>query len=190
MMLENVYRASQTSHAPGHHRATFDGKKLLTLWTLLCGGVVVLVWAFFTLPRKFGNARVIRNKTCDDEVKICSSTWLKINQNCFFLFQHKNAWLSAQENCQHYEANLAKFTTKMELETLMRHVQSLRSSFWIGLNRRNLRRFWVWTDESIYNNVKEVQDHGDCAFMHKSGIDSTNCDELRDYICSKLGQCP
>ncbi|XP_021079297.1 C-type lectin domain family 2 member F-like isoform X2 [Mesocricetus auratus] len=190
MMIENVYRASHTSHVLGHQRTTFDGKKLLTLWTLLCGGVVVLLWGFFSFPRKFGASRVVRNKTCDDETNICTNSWLKINQNCFFLFQHKNAWLSAQENCQRYEANLAKFTTKTELETLMSHVQALRSSFWIGLNRRNLRTYWVWTDESVYNNLKKVQDHGDCAFMHKNGIDSTNCDDLRDYICSKVGQCP
>ncbi|XP_051029037.1 C-type lectin domain family 2 member F [Phodopus roborovskii] len=167
-----------------------DGKKLLTLWTLLCGGVIVLLWGFFSFPRRFGATRIIRNKTCEDEAKICMNSWHKINKNCFFLFQHKNAWLSAQENCQRYEANLAKFDTKMELEALMSHVETLRSSFWIGLNRRNFRKFWVWADESIYNNLKKVQDHGDCAFLHKNGIDSTNCDDLRDYICSKVGQCP
>ncbi|XP_041910517.1 ladderlectin-like isoform X2 [Arvicola amphibius] len=119
MMVENLYRASQTSHVSGHHRTTFDAKKLLTLWTLLCGGVVVLLWGFFSFPRKFGITRVTRNKTCDDEAKICMNAWHKINQNCFFLIQHENSWPVAKETCGNLEADLAKFNTKNELETLM-----------------------------------------------------------------------
>ncbi|XP_036037856.1 C-type lectin domain family 2 member F-like [Onychomys torridus] len=167
-----------------------DGKKLLTLWTVLCGGVIVLLWGFFSLPRKFGSTRAVRNKTCDDEVKICMNSWNKLNQNCFFIFQHKNSWLTAQETCQNYDATLVKFNNKNELETLMNHIQALRSSAWIGLNKRNIRKSWVWTDGSRYNNLKPIQEHGDCAFIHKNGIDSTSCDDLKDYICSKTGQCP
>ncbi|OBS57559.1 hypothetical protein A6R68_11320, partial [Neotoma lepida] len=167
-----------------------DAKKLLTLWTLLCGGVAILLWGFFSFPKKFGATRTMRNKTCDDEVKICPNTWNKINQNCFFIFQHKNSWLTAQENCEHYDATLAKFNNKIEMEALMSHMKTLQSSSWIGLNKRSVHKLWVWTDGSEYDNLKNIQDHGDCAFIHKNGIDSTNCDDLKDYICSKAGQCP
>ncbi|KAL6083349.1 hypothetical protein STEG23_036919, partial [Scotinomys teguina] len=128
------------------------GKKLLTLWTLLCGGVVILLWGFFSFPKKFGTTRRIRNKTCDDEIKICMNSWNKINQNCFFIFQHKNSWLTAQENCERYEASLVKFNTKNELEILMNHVKALRSSSWIGLNKQNIRKVWLWADGSTYDN--------------------------------------
>lgn len=59
--------------------------------------------------------RMNRNKTCDDEAKICPRAWHKINQNCVFLFQHENSWPVAQENCRHLNANLAKFNNKNEL---------------------------------------------------------------------------
>ncbi|XP_052576751.1 C-type lectin domain family 2 member F-like [Peromyscus californicus insignis] len=189
-VMENLYRESQTSHLSGRHRATFDVKKLLTLWTVLCGGVVILLWGFFSFPKKFGATRAVRNKTCDDEMKICMNSWNKLNQNCFFIFQHKNSWLTAQETCQHYEGTLVKFNNKIELETLMNHVGALGSSAWIGLNKQNIRKSWVWTDGSRYNHLKTIQEHGDCAFMHKNGIDSTSCNDLKDYICSKIGQCP
>nr|XP_048288272.1 C-type lectin domain family 2 member F-like isoform X2 [Myodes glareolus] len=189
MMVENLYRASQTSHVAGRHRTQFDAKKLLTVWTVICGGVVVLLWGFFSFPRKFGVSRMIRNKTCDDEAKICPRAWHKINQNCVFLFQHENSWPVAQENCQHLNANLAKFNNKNELESLMSLVKE-HSSYWIGLSKQNLTKFWLWTDGTRYNNSKLIHDYGDCAFLHKRGIDSTHCDDLRDYICMKVGQCP
>ncbi|XP_026632903.1 C-type lectin domain family 2 member E-like [Microtus ochrogaster] len=189
MMVENFYRASQTSHVSGHHRTTFDAKKLLTLWTLLCGGVVVLLWGFFSFPRKFGTTRITRNKTCDDEAKICMNAWHKINQNCFFLIQHENSWPVAKQNCENLEAHLAKFNKQNELEALMSLVNE-GSSYWLGLNKRNLDKLWLWTDGTKYNDLKEIHDYGECAFLHKRGIDSTTCDDLKDYICMKVGQCP
>lgn len=65
-----------------------------------------------------GATRTVRNKTCEDEMKICMNSWNKLNQNCFFIFQHKNSWLTAQETCQHYEGDLVKFNDKIELVRL------------------------------------------------------------------------
>lgn len=71
--------------------------------------------------------RMNRNKTCDDEAKICPRAWHKINQNCVFLFQHENSWPVAQENCRHLNANLAKFNNKNELVRFPNeHAQQLR----------------------------------------------------------------
>ncbi|CAO2606838.1 C-type lectin domain family 2 member F [Lemmus lemmus] len=117
------------------------------------------------------------------------NAWQKINQNCFLFFQHENSWPVAQENCRSLKANLAKFNNKNELEVLMSHVK-VRSSYWIGLSKRNLGKLWLWTDGTKYNDLKKIHDFGECAFLHKQGIDSTTCDDLRDYICMKEGQCP
>lgn len=62
-----------------------------------------------------GTSRITRNKTCDDEAKICMNAWHKINQNCFFLAQHENSWPVAKLNCGNLEAHLAKFNNKNEL---------------------------------------------------------------------------
>ncbi|XP_051011627.1 C-type lectin domain family 2 member F-like [Acomys russatus] len=166
------------------------GKKLMSLWFLIIGVVAVLLWGLFSFPRKSEVTRLIRNKTCGEEAKICMNSWKKLNQNCFFLFHHKSSWLSALENCQNYDGTLAKFNNKIELDTLMNHVKVGSSSYWIGLNKRNLLRMWVWTDGSKYNNLMRIQDHGQCALMYKDGIASIHCEDLNDYICIKASQCP
>ncbi|XP_055467511.1 C-type lectin domain family 2 member G-like [Psammomys obesus] len=190
-VIPSSQRLSHTSqtHVSGHRRTQFDGKKILTLWTLICGAVAVLLWGFFSFPRKFVVTRLVKNKTCDGENMICMSAWNKVNQNCFFLFHHKNTWISAEEHCIIYHGHLAKFNTKSELDIFLSHVKKGQSSYWIGLNKRNSRGIWVWTDGTKYNNVARIQDHGECAFMQKNGIDSTNCDDLRDFICIKPSLC-
>ncbi|NP_950199.1 C-type lectin-like receptor 2m [Mus musculus] len=189
MQTDTSPRLPQTSHERRHHRLMFDAKKVLTLWTLLGGAVAVLLWGFFSFPRKFTVTRTARNKTCDDEVKLCPKDWNKLRQNCFSRIQHKNSWLTANDTCELHDATLAVFIDKTEVEILMNQIQEMKT-YWIGLHRQNLLGIWVWTNGSKYNNLHEIQDHGQCAFVHQKGIDSTSCEDQKEFICTREGQCP
>ncbi|XP_021021546.1 C-type lectin domain family 2 member F-like [Mus caroli] len=189
MLTDTSPRLPQTSHELRHRRLMFDSKKVLTLWTLLGGAVAVLLWGFFSFPRKFTVTRTARNKTCEDGVKLCPKDWNKLRRNCFSSIQHKSSWLTANDTCELHDATLAVFIDKTELEILMNQMQEMKT-YWIGLHRQNLLGIWVWTNGSKYNNLHDIQDHGQCAFVHQKGIDSTNCEDQKEFICTREGQCP
>ncbi|XP_034367899.1 C-type lectin domain family 2 member F-like isoform X2 [Arvicanthis niloticus] len=188
MRADTSFRLSQTNHRPRHRRLTFDAKKVLTLWTLLVGAVAVLLWGLFSFPKKITVTRLSKNKTCDDEVRICIGGWNKLRRNCFSHVNHKNSWVTATEYCKLHDATLALFNDKTELETVMKQMHEMQT-YWIGLDRKNALGIWFWTNGSKYNNLYEIQDHGPCAFIHQYGIDSTQCDELKEYICTREGKC-
>ncbi|XP_014447992.1 uncharacterized protein LOC102490673 isoform X4 [Tupaia chinensis] len=50
-----------------------------------------------------------------------------------------------------------------------------------------LRRRGIFVWEVKRFNIEE---HGDCTFISKKGISSANCDEIKDYICSRKSYCP
>ncbi|XP_052030956.1 C-type lectin domain family 2 member D3-like isoform X2 [Apodemus sylvaticus] len=152
MLTDTSLRLSQTSHVRRHHRLTFDAKKVLTLWTLLGGAVAVLLWGFFSFPKKFSVTRLSRNKTCDDEVKMCHGGWNKAGRNCFSFNQHKNSWITSKDYCKIYDATLAVFNNKAELEILMKQIHETQT-YWIGLHRRNLFGIWVWTNGSMTSKI-------------------------------------
>ncbi|XP_031239461.1 early activation antigen CD69-like isoform X2 [Mastomys coucha] len=143
---------SQTNHVHRHHRSSFDAKKLLTLWTLLGGAVAVLLWGFISFPKKFTFTRLGKNKTCDDEIKMCSGEWHKLRRNCFSSTQHKNSWLTAKDLCKLHDGTLAVLNDKSEMEMLMKKIPE-RQTYWIGLHRRNLFGTWVWTNGSLTSKI-------------------------------------
>ncbi|XP_032763257.1 early activation antigen CD69-like [Rattus rattus] len=185
MQTESSLRLSQASH----HRLTFDLKKVMTLWILVVGVIAVLLWGFFSFPKKFTVTKQTKIEVCSDEVKICLHGWNKLNRNCFTHFSHENSWFTAKETCKFHDATLAVFNDQTELDTVMKQMEDIQT-FWIGLYKKDFRGPWVWTNGSKYNNWYDIQDYGHCAFLHKSGIDSTNCNDLKEYICTKEGQCP
>ncbi|XP_028640738.1 early activation antigen CD69-like [Grammomys surdaster] len=188
MLADTSLRLSQTSHERRRHRLTLDAKKVLTLWTLIGGAVAVLLWGLYSFPRKYTVTRLSRNKTCDDEVRLCIGGWNKLRRNCFSRAEHKNSWSTAKENCKLHGATLALFNDNTELEILLKQMHEMQT-YWIGLHRKNTLGIWFWTNGSKYNDLYEIQDHGQCAFIHQYGIDSTHCDELKDYICTREGRC-
>ncbi|EDM01750.1 similar to CD69 antigen (p60, early T-cell activation antigen) (predicted) [Rattus norvegicus] len=54
MQTESSLRLSQSSH----HRLTFDLKKVVTLWILVIGVIAVLLWGFFSFPKKLSSCPV------------------------------------------------------------------------------------------------------------------------------------
>ncbi|EDK99917.1 RIKEN cDNA 4922502D21, isoform CRA_b [Mus musculus] len=193
MQTDTSPRLPQTSHERRHHRLMFDAKKVLTLWTLLGGAVAVLLWGFFSFPRKLSSCfvfilvtvtRTARNKTCDDEVKLCPKDWNKLRQNCFSRIQHKNSWLTANDTCELHDATLAVFIDKTEVGNF-------------DESNTGDENILDWTAQTKFiRNLgldkwkHEIQDHGQCAFVHQKGIDSTSCEDQKEFICTREGQCP
>ncbi|XP_006141636.1 C-type lectin domain family 2 member F-like isoform X2 [Tupaia chinensis] len=161
---------------------------MLIISSLICGAMAVLLWGILGFPQKLGISRIFKENSCLEELTICPEGWIRINNTCFFKYEKEATWKLAQDSCRASHASLAKVISQEEMESLMQNLGS--SSYWFGLHKHSEHKFWMWADGSMYTNWFNIEEHGDCTFISKKGISSANCDEIKDYICSRKSYCP
>ncbi|CAD7681389.1 unnamed protein product [Nyctereutes procyonoides] len=162
-------------------------KKMLVMSSMICGGIVFLLWAMLGFPRKFKNPKIFEDNTCSEDETICPKAWNQIRNNCFFQSEYEKTWIDGQANCIAYRGSLAIFNSKNEVESLMPYLGP--SSYWIGLKKLNASTPWMWANEDAFNNWFKIEGNGTCAFMFKKGISSASCDDAIKYICSREALC-
>ncbi|XP_020011740.1 C-type lectin domain family 2 member F-like [Castor canadensis] len=167
---------------------SFEAKKMIIISSLVCGSLAFLLWGILRFPRKFGITKIFKKKACLDDERTCPQGWIQVNKNCFFHSEHETTWLNGNETCKVYFTSLAYINNEIEMDTLMESMSY--PSYWIGLNKLNPQKIWKWANGNLFNNWYAVEEGGDCAFLHEKGINSTNCDEIKGYICSTKSYCP
>nr|XP_044995729.1 C-type lectin domain family 2 member F-like [Jaculus jaculus] len=153
---------SEAMIVQSRHSPLVMARKMIVIWTLVCGGLILILWETVQFLHKFEIKNDFRNKTCLENLKLCPHGWKQVRKNCFFQSE--------------------------EEDSLIRQLHG--SSYWIGLNKHKSHKIWTWADESPLNQWYHVPDHGDCAFTHQKGLDSANYLDLKKFICSRLRYCP
>ncbi|XP_037702772.1 C-type lectin domain family 2 member D-like [Choloepus didactylus] len=155
--------------------------------SLICGGIIVLLWGIFGFPRKFGKAKVVSDQKCSEDATVCPQDWKRINKNCFFLSEREATWANSQADCMIQCGTLAIIHLRNDLESLMEYTEPF--AYWFGLSKQNENKIWTWANGDLFINWFHIEEGGDCAFMYKKGISSANCSDARKYICSRKGIC-
>ncbi|XP_012785612.2 C-type lectin domain family 2 member D2 [Ochotona princeps] len=161
-------------------------KKVIIISTLLCAGLAFLLWGILSFPKKFGTPKISESNLCTENIAECPHGWDQIKNTCYFQSEHETTWLSSQENCKTHSAFLAKFDSREELESLIRHLKPF--SYWIDVNRHSID-IWSWTIDKPEDDWFQVGSNEKCTYVATNGLGSADCSETKRYICSKSSEC-
>ncbi|XP_059423600.1 CD209 antigen-like protein D isoform X2 [Carassius carassius] len=119
----------------------------------------------------------------------CGKGWLRFENTCYFLSQHRLPWQQSRKECQRKGGDLAVITN----ERVQMYLSTKGSlNYWIGLNHLGTNE-WTW----INNTVLTVRYWGDVSFPGQCAILAGNepperswrpssCSLYLQYICQKI----
>ncbi|XP_044839925.1 E3 ubiquitin-protein ligase TRIM7-like [Mauremys mutica] len=118
----------------------------------------------------------------DSPATCCPEKWIGYQGKCYLFSADEADWTSSQHFCSTPGASLAWLDTLQEKDFLMRHKGYLDA--WIGL-RREPGQPWKWPNGSVFNDLFQIGEGGECAFMYKNTVSSSRCYTQRNWICSQ-----
>ncbi|XP_015274917.1 PREDICTED: C-type lectin domain family 2 member B-like [Gekko japonicus] len=110
----------------------------------------------------------------------CPLGWIKKETSCYFVSHGQQDWDSSQTNCSSYGASLLTLDSKQEWAL----VNSGGHECWIDLQRKKEDEPWKWRNGSDVTQF-EVKGTGLCAYVSHDMVSSTNCDNIRHWLCRK-----
>uniref|UniRef100_A0A8D0GKR9 C-type lectin domain-containing protein n=1 Tax=Sphenodon punctatus TaxID=8508 RepID=A0A8D0GKR9_SPHPU len=128
----------------------------------------------------------------------CPEHWLLFHNKCFRMFdsseEGKN-WIDARSACQAFGGNLATINSKEVQAFLTVLLRNISTDTWVGLNDKNVRWRFLWTDGSGLDYTNWATGFplygGNCVVMTKKSINqagqwkNTKCDYTKSYVCQK-----
>ncbi|XP_044838480.1 E3 ubiquitin-protein ligase TRIM39-like [Mauremys mutica] len=112
----------------------------------------------------------------------CPENWIGYQGKCYLFSEDEADWTSSQHFCSSHGVSLAWLDTLQEKDFLMRHKGYL--DHWIGL-RREPGQPWKWPNGSVFNNLFQIGEGGECAYIYRNTVSSSRCHIKRNCICSK-----
>uniref|UniRef100_A0A8D0H916 C-type lectin domain-containing protein n=1 Tax=Sphenodon punctatus TaxID=8508 RepID=A0A8D0H916_SPHPU len=112
----------------------------------------------------------------------CPDDWIGYQGKCYYFSEVEGNWTSSQSNCSSFGASLAGIDTLVEKDFMMRYKGKLY--YWIGLRKEN-NGPWTWVNGTEFNNLFEIKEGGDCAYLNEVGISTSECVMEMNWICSK-----
>ncbi|XP_061863552.1 C-type lectin domain family 2 member B-like [Colius striatus] len=113
-------------------------------------------------------------------LELCPSGWLYFQGKCYYLSESEANWNSSQSLCSLHNASLLIIENQQELSFM---VKIAKQDPWIGLYKRNEEFFWV-NGKALDNELIEVKDFGDCAYLESEGVSASGCYLTRKWVCS------
>ncbi|XP_065420190.1 E3 ubiquitin-protein ligase TRIM11-like isoform X2 [Chrysemys picta bellii] len=120
--------------------------------------------------------------TPDSPAACCPEKWIGYQGKCYLFSEDEANWTSSQHSCSSHGASLPWLDTLQEKDFLMRHKGYLDA--WIGL-RREPGQPWKWPNGSVFNDLFQIGEGGECVYMYKNTISSSGCYIKRNWICSE-----
>ncbi|XP_016141947.1 galactose-specific lectin nattectin-like [Sinocyclocheilus grahami] len=102
-------------------------------------------------------------------------------------------WITAERNCQSFDANLASVHNKIEQDLLLSLLPSSSTRCWIGAHDGEQEGQWVWSDGTPYDftywgsgepNNLGTENCGELNWSSNRWNDSP-CSTSLGYICAK-----
>ncbi|XP_016344326.1 galactose-specific lectin nattectin-like [Sinocyclocheilus anshuiensis] len=133
-----------------------------------------------------GNAEV-------DVVEKCPYGWTNFGVRCYKFFSQSVNWITAERNCQGFDANLASVHNKIEQDLLLSLLPSSSTRCWIGAHDGEQEGQWVWSDGTPYDftywgsgepNNLGTENCGELNWSSNRWNDAT-CSTSLGYICAK-----
>ncbi|XP_024079421.1 zinc finger protein RFP-like [Terrapene carolina triunguis] len=118
----------------------------------------------------------------DSRATCCPEKWIGYEGKCYLFSEDEADWTSSQHFCSSPGASLAWLDTPQEKDFLMQYQGYLDA--WIGL-RREPGQPWKWPNGSVFNNLFQIGEGGECAYIYKNTVSSSRCYTQRNCICSK-----
>ncbi|KAM4709970.1 C-type lectin domain family 2 member B-like isoform 2-T2 [Discoglossus pictus] len=125
--------------------------------------------------------KVLSDTEC---VTKCPFGWISVDGKCYFFSAEKKSRQESNEFCKSNGAELA--TVKRKDTMLQSHINTLGSTFWIGLTPKVdqwMATKWYWPDCSVEVFRSNHQD-GFCATIQQTFAVSP-CTEFLQWICDK-----
>uniref|UniRef100_A0A672SUD7 C-type lectin domain-containing protein n=1 Tax=Sinocyclocheilus grahami TaxID=75366 RepID=A0A672SUD7_SINGR len=85
-----------------------------------------------------------------DVVEKCPYGWTNFGVRCYKFFSQSANWITAERNCQSFDANLASVHNKIEQDLLLSLLPS-STRCWIGAHDGEQEGQWVWSDGTPYD---------------------------------------
>ncbi|XP_029441943.1 early activation antigen CD69-like [Rhinatrema bivittatum] len=112
----------------------------------------------------------------------CADGWIWYRGKCYFFSEEIRDWNESQSFCTSHNASLAVIETQQELNFTNHHKE--HSNHWIGL-RREKGKPWKWPDGSEFNNLFNISQKSDCAYLNDASASSARCSMHRKCICTQ-----
>ncbi|XP_024079173.1 E3 ubiquitin-protein ligase TRIM11-like [Terrapene carolina triunguis] len=160
----------------------FDSKvRRRGAWKIVAA-VVATVLAVLLIAVIGGSVSKARVTPPDSPAACCPEHWIGYQGKCYLFSEDEANWTSTQHFCSSHGASLAWLDTLQEKDFLMQHKGYLDP--WIGLSREPGQP-WKWANGSVFNDLFQIGEGGECAFMYKNTVSSSRCYIKRNWICSK-----
>uniref|UniRef100_A0A8C8RG48 C-type lectin domain-containing protein n=1 Tax=Pelusios castaneus TaxID=367368 RepID=A0A8C8RG48_9SAUR len=113
----------------------------------------------------------------------CPNGWVGFRGKCYYFSEDEGNWTSSQTHCSALNTSLAGIDTWQDMGFMVRHKGTF--DHWIGL-RRDLGQPWKWANGTEFNNLFPIEGGGgDCAYLNRGEVSSSQCTGIRFWICSK-----
>nr|XP_005312611.1 zinc finger protein RFP-like [Chrysemys picta bellii] len=161
----------------------FDSKvRRCGAWKIIAPVVVAVLLAVLLIAVIIWSVSKDSVTPPDSPAACCPEKWIGYQGKCYLFSEDEANWTSSQHFCSSPGASLAWLDTLQEKDFLMQH--KVYPDAWIGL-RREPGQPWKWPNGSVFNDLFQIGEGGECAYIYKNTISSSRCYTKRNCICSK-----